>query len=77
MPNIQIDHQTEMALQTLATAAGLNIEQYLAILASQARKKEPRTLSEAEFDAELNALTHHGPSLPPDFSRADIYADHD
>lgn len=30
-----------------------------------------------DFDAELNALLFDGPSLPPDFSRADIYADHD
>ena len=29
------------------------------------------------FDAELEALLFDGPSLPPDFSRADIYADHD
>lgn len=39
--------------------------------------REPSTLSEVEFDAQLNALTHHGPSLPPAFSRADVYADHD
>lgn len=30
-----------------------------------------------DFDAELDALLFDGPSLPPDFSRADIYADHD
>jgi predicted DNA-binding antitoxin AbrB/MazE fold protein len=29
------------------------------------------------FDAELESLLFSGPSLPPDFSRADIYADHD
>ncbi|MEX2306142.1 MAG: antitoxin family protein [Pirellulales bacterium] len=31
----------------------------------------------ADFDAELDALLFDGPTLPPDFSRADIYADHD
>lgn len=30
-----------------------------------------------DFDAELDPLLFDGPSLPPDFSRADIYADHD
>jgi predicted DNA-binding antitoxin AbrB/MazE fold protein len=30
-----------------------------------------------DFDAELETLLFDGPSLPPDFSRADIYADHD
>ena len=29
------------------------------------------------FDTQLEALLFDGPTLPPDFSRADIYADHD
>ena len=33
--------------------------------------------AEAVFDAELDPLLFDGPSLPADFSRADIYADHD
>jgi hypothetical protein len=31
----------------------------------------------SEFDRELEPLLFDGPSLPADFSRADIYADHD
>ena len=31
----------------------------------------------ADFDAELEPLLFDGPSLPTDFSRADIYVDHD
>jgi hypothetical protein len=30
-----------------------------------------------EFDDELESLLFDGPSLPADFSRADVYADHD
>jgi predicted DNA-binding antitoxin AbrB/MazE fold protein len=30
-----------------------------------------------DFDAGLDELLFDGPSLPADFSRADIYADHD
>ena len=30
-----------------------------------------------DFDAELDSLLFDGPNLPADFSRADIYADHD
>jgi predicted DNA-binding antitoxin AbrB/MazE fold protein len=43
------------------------------------REGEARELgeSDADFDAELDALLFDGPSLPRDFSRADIYADHD
>jgi predicted DNA-binding antitoxin AbrB/MazE fold protein len=31
----------------------------------------------ADFDEELDGLLFDGPSLPADFSRTDIYADHD
>jgi predicted DNA-binding antitoxin AbrB/MazE fold protein len=30
-----------------------------------------------DFDEQLEALLFDGPSLPADFSRADVYADHD
>jgi predicted DNA-binding antitoxin AbrB/MazE fold protein len=30
-----------------------------------------------DFDTELEPLLFDGPNLPADFSRADIYADHD
>jgi predicted DNA-binding antitoxin AbrB/MazE fold protein len=33
--------------------------------------------ADRDFDRELDALLFEGPSLPADFSRADIYADHD
>jgi hypothetical protein len=33
--------------------------------------------SAADFAAELETLLFDGPNLPADFSRADIYADHD
>lgn len=35
------------------------------------------TLSDVEFDRQLDELCSDGPTLPADFSRADIYADHD
>ena len=31
----------------------------------------------ADFDEQLSGLLFDGPSLPADFSRADIYAEHD
>jgi predicted DNA-binding antitoxin AbrB/MazE fold protein len=33
--------------------------------------------SGSDFDAQLSELLFDGPTLPPGFSRADIYADHD
>ena len=35
------------------------------------------TAPSTDFDAALEPLLFDGPSLPPDFSRADIYSDHD
>ena len=35
------------------------------------------SLSEDELDRELNELSLDAPLLPSDFSRADIYLDHD
>lgn len=37
----------------------------------------PLSPTSADFDAELDPLLFDGPNLPPDFSRADVYADHD
>ena len=37
----------------------------------------PRGKEGDHFDSELEPLLFSGPTLPPDFSRADIYADHD
>jgi len=36
-----------------------------------------QSLSAEDFERELLALTSDGPTLPPDFSRDDIYSDHD
>ena len=77
MPSIQIDEQTAKALESIAASFGMSIEQYLKAEAAKLPTAEPAQLSDAEFESQLEDLTHHGPSLPPDFSRADIYADHD
>ena len=77
MTSIQIDDQTAQGPQALAAANGLTLEVYLReLLAKQVPLQQP-PISPAEFDAELESLSIDGPSLPADFSRADIYADHD
>ena len=47
----------------------------LTVEASSAEGVQPG--QNADFDAELEPLLFDGPNLPADFSRADIYADHD
>ena len=77
MPSIQIDDQTARALESLAASFGMTIEQYLKMEAAKFTTTAPTPISEAEFDSQLEVLTHHGPSLPEGFSPSDIYSDHD
>ena len=76
MTSIQIDDGTAKALSVLAAARNLTVEAYLrSLVASDMAWSENN--STAEFDRELEPLLFDGPPLTADFSRADIYADHD
>ena len=76
MTSIQLDDGTAKALTAIATARQMTVEQYLrSLLANEMALLENN--SAAEFDRELQPLLFDGPALPADFSRADIYADHD
>ena len=76
MATIRIDDDMAQSLTAIATANGLSLEDYLrSLIAAQSMAVAP--LSEDEFDRQLDQLTFFGPTLPADFSRADIYADHD
>jgi predicted nucleic acid-binding protein len=43
----------------------------------QSTPAEPKEVSDAEIDQLFDEISVDAPSLPPDFSRADIYNDHD
>ncbi|MBW3595743.1 MAG: hypothetical protein KY475_00545 [Planctomycetes bacterium] len=76
MTSIQVDDYTAKALSVIATARQMTVEEYLRSLAASEvalLNNEPVT----DFDRELEPLLFDGPNLPADFSRADIYADHD
>lgn len=53
------------------------MEEYLSQLANGAVAVVAAQLSEEEFDKQLHELSLDVPLLPNDFSRADIYLDHD
>lgn len=77
MASIHIDDKTAQKLQALASALGLTPESYIeALLTKQLPAKEP-SISLDDFDAELESSTIDGPTLPANYSRADIYDDHD
>lgn len=84
--SLQIDKETAEALQAQADASGMTLEDYLRSIAL-AREGPPdggpngRVSAGADFDALLDQFFAENPgplpSLPADFSRADLYADHD
>jgi hypothetical protein len=75
MVSIQIDEITATALQRHAQDAGLSVADYLRSLVPTSATP-PRPIWD-EIEAEIVAQSTAGPGLAADFSRADIYSDHD
>ncbi len=86
---ITVDERVAKALDTLreqAEARGMSLERYLTTLSENGGGNQshvpssPHGLDTAEFRAWLADLSASMPPLPPipaDFSRADLYQDHD
>lgn len=74
--SLNIDDITQRRLEELAQGQGLTVEAYLTRLVA-ARATAGDRLAASEIERELSPLLFSGPSLPPNFSRADIYRDHD
>ncbi len=74
MTTIQIDDRTAEGLAAMARTQGVAVE---AFLASLVQHRQPFLIpgKTTDFEAELGQLSFRGPSLPAEFSRADIYAD--
>jgi hypothetical protein len=77
MPHIYVDDKTLSRLEAGAKTRGLTVDGYLQSLVEQEGNGNPPPFSPADFERELDELATDGPSLPRDFSRADIYAEHD
>ena len=75
MVTIQVDEQTAAALQKAAETAGVSLADYVKSLVD-ASPQEPQLPSWQSLKKEFVELSVEG-SLPADFSRADIYSDHD
>lgn len=75
MTTIQVDDQTAHELQSQAQRAGVSVPDYLrSLLPAHSTEKRPEW---DELEREIEALSSSGPALPADFSRADMYDDHD
>lgn len=78
MANLSIDDQTAESLAHRAQAMGMTLNELLNhFLEKPASQTPPPRLSSDELDALLDQEASEAPLLPPDFSRADIYAEHD
>ena len=77
MQLIELDDQTAQDLIAQARAHGLTVAEYLKSLVPAAPGFHATNLSLDELDAELEELGLDLPTLPSDFSRADIYDEHD
>ncbi len=75
MTTIQIDEATAEALAAIAKSKGVTVDAYLRDLVRVASPTRPSSHRSELFDRELEMVAFDGPTLPDDFSRADIYAD--
>lgn len=78
---IEVAPDTAQMLQANASARKISLDDYLRKLAdTDLLAAAVPNLSLEEFDRDMDELAagiEGLPVLPPDFSRADIYADHD
>ena len=73
MTSIQVDDDAAEVLNEMATVHHMTLAEFLRSLAARGVASGPA----ADFEKELEPLLFDGPTLPADFSRADIYRDHD
>lgn len=76
MTHIEIDDLTAEYLKAEAAARSMSVADYLKLLILPTSKPNSEA-SQEELDAELEQLALDLPTLPEDFSRADIYDEHD
>lgn len=77
MPQIEVDIETARNLAAQAAARGISAGEYLRSIVPAVVPSGGANVWLADLDAELEQLTLNLPTLPDDFSRADIYSDHD
>ena len=75
MVTIQVDEQTAEALRTAAETAGISLADYVKSLVNTS-PEQAQSPSWESLEKEFVELSVEG-SLPADFSRADIYSNHD
>ena len=74
----EISEETAEALLSQAKSRGLSVDDYLKSLLGVTGPSGARESTDEEFEADMNALAEKNlPRLPQEFSREEIYLDHD
>ncbi len=74
----EISEETAETLLAQARARGLSVDDYLKSLLGVASSSSTPEPTSEEFEADMEAMAEKNLApLPPDFSREDIYFDHD
>ena len=77
MTSVMLDEHTIDELQAQAAASGMTVDAYVKVLLREGATASVPRLSWNEVESLLDQHAFDGPTLPPDFSRADIYNEHD
>lgn len=79
MPKFELDTTTAQALEEAAKSTNMTVGEFVRfrLLGKPNCDATNDAESIANFDSELDELVFSATSLPGDFSRADIYNDHD
>lgn len=77
MVSIQLQDSVAAALSAQAESHGLTLQEYLSQLAGNGATRDSAPFTADEFLQQLDELAFDAPPLPADFSRTDIYLDHD
>ena len=79
MTTIELDEKIAQALAEAARSHGMTVQEFVRshVMGEQNGIHAPDAPADVDFDSELDGLIFSGPTLPADFSRADIYSDHE
>jgi hypothetical protein len=77
MATVILDEHTVDELQAQAAASGMSVDAYVKLLLTGPGAAAAPRLSLGELEELLSQHAFDGPTLPSDFSRAEIYGEHD
>ena len=79
MTTIELDEKIAQALADAARSHGMTVQEFVRshLVGERNGIHASDAPSDVDFDLELDGLLFSGPTLPADFSRADIYSDHE